>query len=153
MYNIFYSIVIFRTAGSGGALWFQRDSPDFRVHTHLWARTDLFLSRSSPLWHLTVSLCMCVWVCDLIHTKMTCAVTLQSMRSGDVKWRLKFSVCRCVWVCDLMKQRWRECDTSEHAQRWWEVTLKSTIVYMCVSVWLDTNKDDVCCVTWRHAQR
>jgi len=50
-YSIFFSIVIFRTAGSGGALWVQRDSPDFRVHTHLWARTDLFLSRSSPLRH------------------------------------------------------------------------------------------------------
>jgi len=28
-YSIIFSIVIFRTAGSGGALWVQRDSPDF----------------------------------------------------------------------------------------------------------------------------
>jgi len=28
-YHIFYSTVIFRTAGSGGVLWVQRDSPDF----------------------------------------------------------------------------------------------------------------------------
>jgi len=41
--------VIFRTAGSGGALWVQRDSPDFRAHSHSWARTDSFLSRLSPL--------------------------------------------------------------------------------------------------------
>ena len=33
----------FLTAGSGGALWVQRDSPDFRAHTHLWAQTDLCL--------------------------------------------------------------------------------------------------------------
>ena len=60
MYHIFYSTVIFRTAGSGGALWVQTDSPDFRAHTHLWARTDLFLSRSSPL-------CQC-WKPEYLYT-------------------------------------------------------------------------------------
>jgi len=55
-YHVFYSPPFFRTAGSGGALWVQRDSPDFRAHTHLWARTNLCLSHSSPLckcvsWH------------------------------------------------------------------------------------------------------
>jgi len=49
MYHEFYSPPLFRTAVSGGALWVQRDSPDFRAHTHLWARTNLCLSRSSPL--------------------------------------------------------------------------------------------------------
>ena len=48
-YHIFYSIVIVRTAGSGGALCLQRDSPDFRTHNHLWTQTDLFPGRSSPL--------------------------------------------------------------------------------------------------------
>jgi len=42
--------MIFCTAGSGGALWVQRlvqkDSSDFRAHTHLWAGTNLSLSRS-----------------------------------------------------------------------------------------------------------
>ena len=47
--------MVFRTAGSGGALWVQRDSPDFRAHTHLWARTDLCLCQSSPLWHIKKS--------------------------------------------------------------------------------------------------
>jgi len=42
MYDMFYSIVVFRTAGSGGALWVQRDSPDFRAHSHLWALNDVF---------------------------------------------------------------------------------------------------------------
>ena len=43
-YSIFFSIVIFRTAGSGGALWVQRDFPDFLAHTHLLAGTDLCLT-------------------------------------------------------------------------------------------------------------
>ena len=30
-------------------MWVQRDFPDFRAHTHLWAQTDLCLCRSSPL--------------------------------------------------------------------------------------------------------
>jgi len=44
-YYLFHSPPLFCTAGSGGALWVQRDSPDFQAHTHLWARTDLCLCR------------------------------------------------------------------------------------------------------------
>ena len=49
MYHLFHSPPLFRTAVSGGALWVQRDSPDFRSHTHLWAQMDLCLCRSSAL--------------------------------------------------------------------------------------------------------
>jgi hypothetical protein len=50
--------VILFTVGSGGALWVQRDSPDFRAHTHLWARTDLCLCRLSPLSEVKLENCM-----------------------------------------------------------------------------------------------
>jgi hypothetical protein len=71
MYHIFYSIVIFLTAGSGGALWVQRDSPDFRAHTHLWARTDLCLCRSSPLWHDSfICATWLIHMCDMTHSHL-----------------------------------------------------------------------------------
>ena len=55
-YHVYYWTRILRTAGSGGALWVQRDFPDFWAHSHLWARTDLFLSRSFPLWHTSLQI-------------------------------------------------------------------------------------------------
>ena len=39
-YQLIYSPPIVRTAGSGGALWVQRDSPDFRARTRGWAQTN-----------------------------------------------------------------------------------------------------------------
>ena len=38
--NLFHSPPLFPSAGSGGALWVQKDFPDFRAHTYAGRRTD-----------------------------------------------------------------------------------------------------------------
>jgi len=53
MYTIFYSPLLFYTAGSDVVLWVHRDFWKFRAHTHMWAQLDFSLSPSSPLLHLT----------------------------------------------------------------------------------------------------
>jgi len=76
-YHFFHSPPLFCTAGSRGALWVQRNSPDFRAHTHLWAQTDLCLCRSSPLCELilhpntwTIRWCFrCIWIHVTILSK------------------------------------------------------------------------------------